>query len=96
MSDIDTAAADSLKALDPERPIGEATKQRDIERHRLRARRRQAAPFPKLAGLVLSAKCFDLLGHGVFVDGAILHNDKKVLAGVCNEPDILKRIAINQ
>ena len=25
MSDIDTAAADSLKALDPERPIREAT-----------------------------------------------------------------------
>jgi hypothetical protein len=30
VSDIDTAAVDSLKALDPERPIREA----DVDRHR--------------------------------------------------------------
>ena len=42
MSDIDTAAADSLKALDPERPIREA----DMAEHANCSTRSLADPYP--------------------------------------------------
>ena len=37
-----------------------------------------------------------LFGQRIFVDSAILHNDKKVLAGVFDELEIFQWIAIDQ
>lgn len=39
---------------------------------------------------------FIVLFDGVFVDLAILHDDNEVLVGICNEVEILQRIAVHQ
>ena len=38
----------------------------------------------------------DSLGHGILVDRAIFHDDEEILARICNEIDVLQRIAADQ
>ena len=58
--------------------------------------RRPGGTGPRAAQLTGKAITKALLGHRIFVDRAVLHDDQKVFVGIFEELDVLQRIAVDQ